>query len=125
MAVLGRLCLGMVVDPLNPRALLTIIQTDTAPILFVACAVFGLSIGNLITLPPLIIHRKFDAAAFTRVMGLSYRGGRPVLLVCRSLFRTTNAELWLPSFQSLEDSDPIAKRTTSGTMCHPCLRPLK
>ena|SRR5215472_2047774 len=63
MAVLGRLCLGMVVDPLNPRALLTIIQTDTAPILFVACAVFGLSIGNLITLPPLIIHRKFDAAA--------------------------------------------------------------
>jgi MFS family permease len=83
MAVLGRLCLGMVVDRLNPRvvtaaslvsqaaALLTIIQTDNAPILFVACAVFGFSIGNLITLPPLIIHREFDAAAFTKVMGLS------------------------------------------------------
>jgi MFS family permease len=83
MAVLGRLCLGMVVDGLNPRvvtatslvsqaaALLTIIQTDNAPILFVACAVFGFSIGNLITLPPLIIHREFDAAAFTKVMGLS------------------------------------------------------
>jgi len=52
-------------------ALLTIIQTDNAPILFVACAVFGSSIGNLITLPPLIIHREFDAAAFTKVMGLS------------------------------------------------------
>jgi MFS family permease len=83
MAMLGRLCLGMVVDRLNPRlvtatslasqaaALLAIIQTDNAPVLFAACAVFGLSIGNLITLPPLIIQREFDAAAFTTVMGLS------------------------------------------------------
>jgi cyanate permease len=30
-----------------------------------------LSIGNLITLPPLIIHREFDQAAFGRVLGLS------------------------------------------------------
>ncbi len=83
MAVLGRFCLGMVVDRLNPRlvtatslmsqaaALLAISQTDNAPVLFAACAVFGFSVGNLITLPPLIIHREFDAAAFTMVMGLS------------------------------------------------------
>ena len=83
MAVIGRLCLGMVVDRLNPRlvtaaslvsqaaALLAIIQTDEASVLFVACAVFGFTIGNLITLPPLIIHREFDATAFTMVMGLS------------------------------------------------------
>ena len=83
MAVLGRFCLGMVVDRLNPRlvtatslmsqaaALLAIAQTDNASVLFAACAVFGFSVGNLITLPPLIIHREFDAAAFTIVMGLS------------------------------------------------------
>ena len=83
MAVLGRFCLGMIVDRLNPRlvtavslvsqaaALLTITQTDSAPVLFGACAVFGFSLGNLITLPPLIIHREFDATAFTMVMGLS------------------------------------------------------
>jgi MFS family permease len=83
MAVIGRLCLGMVVDRLNPRlvtatslvsqaaALLAIIQTDEASVLFAACALFGFTIGNLITLPPLIIHREFDAAAFTIVMGLS------------------------------------------------------
>jgi MFS family permease len=83
MAVLGRFCLGMVVDRLNPRlvtatslmsqaaALVAISQTDSAPVLFAACAVFGFSVGNLITLPPLIIHREFDAAAFTMVMGLS------------------------------------------------------
>ena len=83
MAVIGRLFLGIVVDRLNPRlvtaaslvsqaaALLAIIQTDAASVLFVACAIFGFTIGNLITLPPLIIHREFDAAAFTIVMGLS------------------------------------------------------
>jgi predicted MFS family arabinose efflux permease len=83
MAVVGRLCLGMVVDRLNPRlvtsaslvsqaaALLAIIQTDNATALLAACSIFGFSIGNLITLPPLIIHREFDAADFTLVMGLS------------------------------------------------------
>jgi MFS family permease len=83
MAVLGRFCLGMVVDRLNPRlvtatslmsqaaALVAISQTDNASVLFAACAVFGFSVGNLITLPPLIIQREFDAAAFTMVMGLS------------------------------------------------------
>jgi MFS family permease len=83
MAVIGRLCLGMVVDRLNPRrvtavslvsqaaALLAIIQTDNATALFAACAVFGFTVGNLITLPPLIIHREFNATAFAVVMGLS------------------------------------------------------
>jgi MFS family permease len=83
MAVIGRLCLGMVVDRLNPRlvtaaslvsqaaALLAIILTEDASVLFAACAVFGFTVGNLITLPPLIIHREFDAGAFTVVMGLS------------------------------------------------------
>jgi cyanate permease len=36
-----------------------------------ACAVFGFSVGNLITLPPLIMHREFSSASFVVVMGLS------------------------------------------------------
>jgi MFS family permease len=83
MAVTGRLCLGLVVDRLNPRrvtavsllsqaaALLMIAQTDHGPIVLVACAIFGFSVGNLITLPPLMIHREFEAGAFAVVMGLS------------------------------------------------------
>jgi MFS family permease len=83
MAIAGRLGLGMVVDRLDPRlvtaaslvsqavALLTILQTDTVPIVLAACAVFGFSVGNIITLPPLIIHREFSAAGFVVVMGLS------------------------------------------------------
>jgi cyanate permease len=34
-------------------------------------SLFGFSVGNLITLPPLIIHREFSAASFVVVMGLS------------------------------------------------------
>jgi MFS family permease len=83
MAIAGRLGLGMVVDRLDPRlvtaaslvsqaaALLVILQSDTAPIVLAACAVFGFSVGNLITLPPMIIHREFNAASFAVVMGLS------------------------------------------------------
>jgi MFS family permease len=83
MAVIGRLCLGLLVDRLEPRAvtagslltqaaaLFAITQTTEPAVLFVACAVYGFSIGNLITLPPLIIHREFEPAAFGTVLGLS------------------------------------------------------
>jgi MFS family permease len=83
MAIVGRLGLGTVVDRFDPRlvtaaslvsqaaALLTILQSDSGPVVLAACAVFGFSVGNLITLPPLIIHREFSAASFVVVMGLS------------------------------------------------------
>jgi MFS family permease len=83
MAVIGRFCLGLVVDRLDPRmatavslvtqagALFAIAETTDTAVLFVACAVYGFSIGNLITLPPLIIHREFAPADFGAVLGLS------------------------------------------------------
>jgi predicted MFS family arabinose efflux permease len=82
MAIAGRLSLGVVADRLNPRiaaaasllsqaaALLTVYLTDDPHLVLAASAVFGFSVGNLITLPPLIIHREFEAASFTVVMGL-------------------------------------------------------
>jgi MFS family permease len=83
MSIAGRFGLGVVVDRLDPRlvtavslvsqaaALLVIRQTDAVPIILAASAVFGFSVGNLITLPPLIIHREFSPASFVVVMGLS------------------------------------------------------
>lgn len=83
MAIAGRFGLGMVVDRFDPRrvtaisivsqavALLCILYFDATPIVLAACAVFGFSVGNLITLPPLIMHREFSAASFVVVMGLS------------------------------------------------------
>jgi cyanate permease len=34
--------------------------------------VFGLSAGNLLTLPSLVIQREFDAASFGMLVGLSW-----------------------------------------------------
>ncbi|MGY4507385.1 MFS transporter [Bradyrhizobium sp. USDA 3650] len=82
MALVGRLSLSVVADRLDPRlaaavslasqavAVLTICLTDDVQLVLLASAVFGFSVGNLITLPPLIIHREFEVQNFTVVMGL-------------------------------------------------------
>jgi cyanate permease len=82
-AVLGRLLVGAVIDRLNQRvvsalsfisqalALLALINTDNQLAIFAACAVFGFSVGNLITLPSLIIAREFGASSFGLLVGLS------------------------------------------------------
>jgi MFS family permease len=83
MAILGRLALGAIVDRLNQRAtaavslagqaaaLLVMAQTTDVAALFAACAVFGLSVGNLVTLPALIIQREFAANSFGMLVALS------------------------------------------------------
>jgi MFS family permease len=83
MAILGRLALGTVIDRLNQRAvaavslagqaaaLLVMTQTKDVAALFAACAVFGLSVGNLVTLPALIIQREFAANSFGMLVALS------------------------------------------------------
>src|SRR4051812_23478500 len=82
MALVGRLSFSLVADRLDPRfaaavslvsqavALLTIRLTDDVQLVLLASAVFGFSVGDLITLPPLIIHREFEVQNFTVVMGL-------------------------------------------------------
>lgn len=83
MAVVGRLGLGALVDRLDPRwaaagsfasqaaALLAMAFTSDATVLLVCCAVYGFSVGNLITLPPLILQREFAPASFGMLIGLS------------------------------------------------------
>jgi cyanate permease len=83
MAVLGRFVVGAVIDRVNQRiasalsfvsqalALLALINTDSLAAIFVCCAVFGFSVGNLITFPSLIISREFGARSFGLLVGLS------------------------------------------------------
>lgn len=83
MALVGRIGLGVFVDRVDARrvaavsilsqsaALFVIGQSGSTEVLFLACAVFGFSIGNLITLPTLIVQREFAPAAFGVVLGLS------------------------------------------------------
>jgi cyanate permease len=83
MAIVGRLALGLSVLRLDLRrvtavsllsqaaALFAMTQTTNAAALFIACAIFGLSAGNLVSLPALIIQREFEATSFGMVVGLS------------------------------------------------------
>ena len=83
MAVVGRIVLGTFIARLDARrvtalsvasqaaALFAMTQTTDVAALFIACAVFGLTVGNLITLPAIVIQREFDAASFGLLVGLS------------------------------------------------------
>ena len=53
-------------------ALLAIAATTNTAALIAACVLFGLSAGNLLTLPSLVIQREFEAASFGMLVGLSW-----------------------------------------------------
>jgi len=83
MAIVGRLALGTMANWLDQRlasalslasqaaALFAMTQTTDAAMLLTACAVYGFSVGNVITFPALIVQREFDAGAFGMLIGLS------------------------------------------------------
>src|SRR3954453_4694260 len=82
MAMVGRLLFSTVIDRLNQRlasaisfasqavALAVIINLHNEFALFAACALFGFSVGNLITLPALIVQREFDPRSFGVLVSL-------------------------------------------------------
>jgi predicted MFS family arabinose efflux permease len=82
MAVVGRVLFSFVIDRLNQRlasalsfvsqavALAIIVNLHDDVVLIAACALFGFSVGNLITLPALIVQREFDPRAFGVLVSL-------------------------------------------------------
>jgi MFS family permease len=84
MAILGRLSLGSLADRFDMRrfaawsvasqavALLVVAATASPAALVGACILFGLSAGNLLTLPSLVIQREFEAASFATLVALSW-----------------------------------------------------
>ena len=104
MAVVGRVLFSTVIDQLNQRlasafsfvsqalALAVIINFNNDVVLIAACAVFGFSVGNLITLPSLIVQREFDARSFgvlisllTAITQVTYAFGPGAIGVLRDL----------------------------------------
>lgn len=83
MAVVGRVLFSLVIDRLNQRlasalsflsqaaALCVVINLHNDYVLIAACAVFGFSVGNLITLPSLIVQQEFDSASFGVLISLN------------------------------------------------------
>jgi predicted MFS family arabinose efflux permease len=102
MAVVGRVLFSFVIDRLNQRlasslsfvsqavALAVIINVHNDVALIAACALFGFSVGNLITLPALIVQREFDPRSFgvlvsliTAINQITYAFGPGVVGVLR------------------------------------------
>jgi predicted MFS family arabinose efflux permease len=105
MAVVGRLLFSTVIDRLNQRlasslsfvsqalALLILINIHHEAAVYFACALFGFSVGNLITLPALIVQRDFDARSFgvlisliTAITQVTYAFGPGIIGVLRDVF---------------------------------------
>jgi len=82
MAMVGRVLFSTVIDRLNQRlasaisfvsqavALVVIINWHNDIVLIAACALFGFSVGNVITLPSLIVQREFDLGSFGVLISL-------------------------------------------------------
>lgn len=105
MAVIGRVLFGIVVDRMDQRiassvsaisqaiALLVIVNTRNEAALFAASALFGFSVGNVITLPTLIVQREFSAASFgvlvslvTAICQFTYAFGPGLIGLLRDIF---------------------------------------
>jgi MFS family permease len=79
-AVLGRLWVGLFVDRVNRRAVIAgnfllqatsvvLMLSGPGPVLlYVACVMFGLGVGNTTSLPSVIVQAEFPKAAFGRVV---------------------------------------------------------
>ena len=104
MAVVGRVLFSFVIDRLNQRlasalsfvsqavALAIIINVHNDIALIASCALFGFSVGNLITLPSLIVQREFDPRSFgvlvsliTAINQITYAFGPGVVGVLRDV----------------------------------------
>jgi predicted MFS family arabinose efflux permease len=113
MAVVGRVLFSTVIDRLNQRlaaaisfvsqaaALAVIINVHNDVALIAACALFGFSVGNLITLPALIVQREFDPRSFgvlisqiTAINQITYAFGPGVI----GLLRDASGSYALPFY---------------------------
>jgi predicted MFS family arabinose efflux permease len=104
-ALLGRVVLGFVIDRFEPRraaaacflvqvaAIAVLARAELPLVVYAACALYGFSVGNNITLSPLIIQREYPARHFPAIVALStaavqilYAFGPGLLGVLRDMF---------------------------------------
>ncbi len=80
-ALVGRLALAAFADRISARVTSSIVllvaamsfcvlaMAETPTLLIGACMLFGLTVGNVTTLPPIIVRREFGAASFGPIFG--------------------------------------------------------
>jgi MFS family permease len=81
-AIVGRIATGAFVDQIDRRAaacanffvqviaLCILVAARSVPMLYLGCALFGLGVGNMISLPSLIVQQEFARQDFARVVSL-------------------------------------------------------
>ena len=81
-AIVGRIGTGALVDRVDRRAMACanfllqvlalgiLVGAGAAPMLYLGCALFGLGVGNMISLPGLIVQQEFRRQDFARVVSL-------------------------------------------------------
>lgn len=97
--ILGRVVTGFVAHRLRLRlfsafsfgvqavGLLMLYRWPLAPwALYLGCLLFGLSVGNVITLPAMVFQREFAASSYAMLVGLNGAIGQFTLAVCPLLF---------------------------------------
>jgi MFS family permease len=82
-AVVGRLLIGLFVDKLDRRVVACgnfLVQSagtallaanPPAPMLYIGCILFGLGLGNLISLPALIVQQEFPGHHFSPIVSMT------------------------------------------------------
>jgi len=82
-ALSGRLLVGLVIDRVDRRAasaavlcvqiasMVVLLSAESVAALYIGCVLFGFGVGNLITLPGLIVQQEFPRRDFARAVSLN------------------------------------------------------
>jgi MFS family permease len=82
-ALVGRLAVGLVIDRVDRRgtsaavlcvqvsSMIVLLTSDSLFGLYLGCILFGFGVGNLITLPGLIVQQEFPRRDFARAVSLN------------------------------------------------------
>jgi predicted MFS family arabinose efflux permease len=82
-ALSGRLIVGLVIDRVDRRAasaavlcvqvasMVVLLSSESVAALYIGCVLFGFGVGNLITLPGLIVQQEFPRRDFARAVSLN------------------------------------------------------
>jgi MFS family permease len=130
-AIVGRLGTGLFVDRVDRRAVsclnfllqavaMAILMSTSAPGLLVGgCVLFGLGLGNLVSLPALIVQQEFPSRDFARIVSMIVAIGRRCSAACSSRTAATLPRCLLASPWSCWVPSSCSRPSSAGCSARP------